>query len=213
MHAPTERSSSSMARGIRWPRLYDLLLFGMTRGSETRFRQEVLDLAGIAPGQRVLDVGCGTGTQAVAAARRVGPGGAVTGVDVSPEMLSVAQGKASRARVSIDFRQATATALPFPDQSFDRVLMCMARHMLPEADRATCIGELVRVLAPAGQLLLIDYAGPVSDRSSMMARHGPHGRFDLNLLHAPMKAAGLDRVSIRPASRLDMHVLHGAKAR
>ncbi|MEI7037222.1 class I SAM-dependent methyltransferase [Fulvimonas yonginensis] len=199
------------AKGIRWPRLYDLLVFGMTGGRERRFRRDVLRLSGIASAQRVLDVGCGTGTQAVAIARQVGPDGSVTAVDVAPEMLAVARRKAARARVPIEFRLAEATALPFPDRSFDRVLMCMAMHMLPEAEWFPCVRELARVLAPAGRRVLIDYAGPLAERASLMARHGPHGRFDLRRLREPVEAAGLRAVSIRPMERLDMHVLQGTR--
>lgn len=198
-------------RGIRWPRLYDLLLFGMTGGREDRFRHDVLSLAGIEPGQRVLDVGCGTGTQTVAIARAVGTGGAVTGVDVAPEMLAVARRKAARAGVAVEFHPAEASALPFPDRSFDRVLMCMAMHMVPEAERAACVGELARVLAPGGRLALIDYAGPHALRVGMMARHGLHGRFDLERLRDPVKAAGLQAATLQPMGRLDMHALLASK--
>lgn len=211
MHAPHDHTPAA-AKGIRWPRVYNLLLFGMTRGREARFRQEVLKLAAIAPGQRVLDVGCGTGTQTIAIARQVAPGGSVTGVDVSPEMLASARRRSAQAGVAIEFRHSDATALPFPDQSFDRVMMCMAMHMLPEADRSACLRELARVLAPGGRLVLIDYAGPLAQRSSLMSRHGPHGRFDLNRLREPVELAGLHAVSIQPMEWLDMHLLQGTKA-
>lgn len=209
-HAPLDHTPGS-AKGIRWPRVYNLLLFAMTRGREARFRQEVLKQAAIAPGQRVLDVGCGPGTQAIAIARQVGPHGAVTGVDVAPEMLAVARRRADRSAVTVAFRQSEAVALPFPDRSFDRVLMCMAMHMLADAEQVACVRELARVLAPDGRLVLIDYAGPLATRSGLMARHGPHGRFDLNRLVEPVQAAGLHAVDIAPMGWLDMHRLQGTK--
>src|SRR5262245_39172787 len=79
------------------------------------------DQAAIAPGQRVLDVGCGTGIVARTAADRVVPGGTVTGVDLNEAMLTVAR----RVRPDIDYRQSDAAALPLPDESFDAVVSQM----------------------------------------------------------------------------------------
>ena len=71
-------------------RYYDLLAWLLMRGREGAFREKVVDLARIQPGERVLDVGCGTGTLAVAAKRRVGPTGTVYGIE-SPEMITRGQ--------------------------------------------------------------------------------------------------------------------------
>src|SRR5581483_2587425 len=76
------------------PLLYDLTVWLAFFGKEHRFREKVLQLARISRGESVLDVGCGTGTLAIAAKRRVGPAGSVCGVDASPEMLARAEKKA-----------------------------------------------------------------------------------------------------------------------
>ncbi len=114
-----EGSVAGVSRGIAFARTYDLLLRIMTRGREQQYREDLLDLAGVAPDQCVLDIGCGTGTQAVAIHRRVQPGGSVMGVDVSENMLAAAVRKARRAGVDISFRLADAMRLPFEDGSFD----------------------------------------------------------------------------------------------
>src|SRR5688572_3378865 len=67
---------------------YDLLVWLITRGRERAFREKVLRLARLKPGESVLDVGCGTGTLAIAARPLVGPAGAVYGIDASPEMIA-----------------------------------------------------------------------------------------------------------------------------
>src|SRR3712207_4299905 len=75
-------------------RYYDVMAWLMTLGRERKFREKLVDLARLRPGESVLDVGCGTGTLAIAAKRRVGPTGEVYGIDASPEMIVRASKKA-----------------------------------------------------------------------------------------------------------------------
>src|SRR5260370_24933651 len=102
--------------------LYDFALWLLSLGRESAFREKVLRLAHLSPGEKVLDVGCGTGTLAIAAKQQVGPAGTVYGVDASPEMLARAGKKATKAGVEIVLKNALVEALPFPDAHFDAVL-------------------------------------------------------------------------------------------
>jgi ubiquinone/menaquinone biosynthesis C-methylase UbiE len=110
--------------------------------------QVVADAAGIAPGQRVLDVACGTGVLACAAAERVGAGGAVIGLDPNEEMLAVARRKG----VGVQWRNGRAESLPFQDASFDRVVSQLGCMFLE--DRPAAMREMLRVLRPGGRLAL-----------------------------------------------------------
>ncbi|TIP04714.1 MAG: methyltransferase domain-containing protein [Mesorhizobium sp.] len=199
-------------RGIGFPRLYDLLVLILTRGRDRSYREALLDLAGLAPGFQLLDVGCGTGTQAIAAWRRVQPGGSVVGVDVSEKMLAAARRKASRAGLDIAFHQADAAQLPFENGRFDAVTFTTVLHMVPETRRRLCLHEAARVLPPGGRLLLIDYAGPVSERGHMSAKHGLHGQFDLHRLREPLAAAGFERIEGGPLGWLGLHYLRGVRS-
>src|SRR5215216_4246893 len=153
---PTPRTSGLVLHGTA--RFYDLLAWLMTRGREGVFREKVVDLARLQSGESVLDVGCGTGTLAVAAKRRVGPAGAVYGVDASPEMIARASKKARKAGLEVVFRNALVQALPFPDDSFDAVLSTLMLHHLPPSAREQCAREVRRVLKPGGRVLAVDFA-------------------------------------------------------
>lgn len=154
------RSTPANSHGalIRWVGLYDALVQVVTLGGERRLRCATLDQAGISPGGRVLDVGCGTGSLTREAKRRAGPGGTVAGVDASPEMIGQARRKAEGAGLRMELAIASATSLPFIDASFDVVLCSLALHHLRRQHRGEAVREMHRVLAPGGRLLILELA-------------------------------------------------------
>ena len=130
---------------------YDVLVWLMTLGRERAFPEKMLRLAHLEPGESVLDVGCGTGTLAIAAKRQVGTTGTVYGVDASPEMIARAEKKAKKAGVKVVFKNAFAQSLPFPDAQFDVVLTTVMLHHLPRTARQELAVEIRRVLRPGGR--------------------------------------------------------------
>ena len=108
----------------------------------------LLDVARVAPGQRVLDVACGTGIVARTAADRLQGTGTVVGVDLNEAMLAVAR----RVRPELEWRQGDVAKLPFEDASFDVVLCQMALMFFPE--RALALREMARVVAPGGTVAI-----------------------------------------------------------
>jgi len=111
---------------------------------------DLLRTADLRPEERVLDVACGTGLIARLAAERVGPAGSVTGVDLAPDMIAVAQATPPPAGSDIDWHVADAASLPLPDDSYD-VVLCQMGLMFME-DRPAALAEMRRVLATGGRL-------------------------------------------------------------
>lgn len=137
-----------------------------------RVRVELVARAALAPGQRVLDVGCGTGTLAVLA-KRLHPGVDVVGLDPDPNALARARRKAERAGLSVRFERGVANALPYADASFARVFSTLMFHHLDADTKAASLREMRRVLAPGGALHLLDFAPQTGNAGGAIARRLP----------------------------------------
>jgi ubiquinone/menaquinone biosynthesis C-methylase UbiE len=156
-------------------------------------KRRSFELLALSPGDRVLDAGCGTGTDAIALLERVTPGGEVVGVDVSESAIAAAW-RAAGSRAGISFQPADLLSLPFPDASFDasradRALLHVAR---PEV----AVGELVRVIAPGGRVVLSEalFSTPNAAGPRAPARH--EGWRVLPFLPHLLQQAGAEQVTL-----------------
>jgi SAM-dependent methyltransferase len=171
-------------------------------------KRRVLEHAAIETDEDVLDVGCGTGTLAVAAARAA-PAVRVTGLDADASILARARRRAAGAGLEIGFDEGRSTALPYPDASFDLVLSTLFFHHLPDDEKRQTASELVRVLRPAGRLVVGDVGRP-HDPLMRIAVLGTVQLLDgvattaLNVrgeLPDVLAAAGLRAISVRDRMR------------
>jgi len=156
-----EHSVHTRGMPLNWlAPVYDKLC--ATFGLGLAFRDTTLRYAALKPGERVLDVGCGTGVLTRLAAEIVGQEGRAVGIDVAPMMISIAKENATREKIRTDFRVATIENLPFEDNSFDCVLSSLMIHHLPPDLKLTGLTEVYRVLKPGGRLLAVDIHRPTN---------------------------------------------------
>ena len=196
-HAPDRvKAPETRGRTIRhWAPFYEVAGWLMSFGQLPAIRRKSLAVAGLQPGERVLDVGCGPGSLTVPAARKVGKDGKAAGIDASPEMIDVATRKAKNQGLEIDFRVAPIEALPFGDGEFDVVLSSLMLHHLPDDVKAQGLGEIIRVLRPGGRLVAIDIAGGHGPLSFLMGVFGHKLPRDYaERLQGMMRTAGFESV-------------------
>ncbi|MDA8339675.1 MAG: class I SAM-dependent methyltransferase [Nitrospiraceae bacterium] len=143
--------------------IYDpaVSLIGAIFGGEKMIRRKILRLADIKNGDRVLDIGCGTGTSALIIAGDVGDNGEVVGVDLSDKMLDIARRKLEEHRFrNVTFIKANAEEIPYPDSYFDKVTVFAALHEMNHEGRINTLREIYRLLKIEGKALIADYDLP-----------------------------------------------------
>ena len=145
---------------IHWASRYDLLTSMLGLGANRPNSRMVIELANVKPGDRVLDVGCGTGSLSLTAQSYAGPSGKVYAIDAAPEMIEVAKKKASRSGLGVVFEVGLIEELAFPDATFDVVISRLAMHHLPDDLKRRGLAEVLRVLKPGGKFLIADFNPP-----------------------------------------------------
>jgi demethylmenaquinone methyltransferase/2-methoxy-6-polyprenyl-1,4-benzoquinol methylase/phosphoethanolamine N-methyltransferase len=185
----TAEAPQTEGRVLHAARWYDLFGTLISFGRDKAIRQQLIDIAAPAPGEKVLDVGCGTGTLALALDSRVGTG-EISGIDASPEMIEVARKKATQSGATIDFQVALIEAIPFPDATFDLVTSSLMLHHLPDDLKRQGLIEIARVLKPGG-IAIFDYIDPTTAEGWAHLHADGHRLADVYTYHAPQV---IDRV-------------------
>ena len=141
---------------IHTPKFYELIVWIASRGKERAFRHFITDLVELQSGEAVLDVGCGTGAQALIAKESVGETGHVSGIEPSLEMVAYARRKAACRGLVLDIQPGVIERLNYPDHAFDVIFCVIVMHHMPDETKLDGIKEMARVLKPGGRLLVVD---------------------------------------------------------
>ncbi len=172
-----------------------------------------MELAGIAPGERILDVGCGPGRLAIMAATLAGPAGEVCGIDPAPEMVELARRNAARAGVRVRFEVGVIEGLPYADDHFDVVLSSLMLHHLPDPLKRRGLAEVRRVLRPAGRFVAVDFgATPGGGLGHVLCVLGLRSGWDhAERLREMLRDAAFDAVEIGPTGHRAVAFVRGRK--
>jgi ubiquinone/menaquinone biosynthesis C-methylase UbiE len=133
---------------------YDTVMDKLMR--ETTFKQALVRQAQITSGHRVLDLGCGTATLTLMI-KQTHPETEATGLDGDPKALEIARKKIAKSGLAITLDKGMSFALPYPDNSFDRVFSSLLFHHLTRGDKVRTLKEVHRVLLPGGELHVADW--------------------------------------------------------
>ena len=136
---------------------------------EKTLKGMLVGLAEIQDGHNVLDLGCGAGTLAIMLKERH-PGARVTGLDPDPRILDLARSKIERAGVSVDLVAGSGTHLPYPAETFDRVVSSFVVHHLDAGQKLQAFREVFRVLRPGGRFHLLDFGVPSGVYARLVSR-------------------------------------------
>lgn len=180
---------------------YDVMNDLMSLGIHRIWKRYTIDCSGIRPGQKVLDLAGGTGDLAAKFSRIVGETGQVTLADINHSMLMVGKEKLTNMGIlsNLNYVQANAEALPFPDNHFDLVTMAFGLRNVTEKSNA--LASIFRVLKPGGRLLVLEFSKPTSELLSKV-----YDTYSFHLLPTMGKLVANDSESYRYlAESIRMH--------
>ncbi len=162
MHSQARSTSAPETTGqvLRQAGQYDFFSRLVGLGVNQSNSRMVVEMARIKQGDKVLDVGCGTGNLTLTAKAYVGPAGTVTGIDASPEMIEKARQNSKRTGLAAEFEIGLIEKIPYPAACFDVVINRLMIHHLPDDLKRQGLAEILRVLKPGGVLFIADFRAP-----------------------------------------------------
>ncbi|MGK0441120.1 MAG: demethylmenaquinone methyltransferase/2-methoxy-6-polyprenyl-1,4-benzoquinol methylase [Pseudohongiellaceae bacterium] len=180
---------------------YDVMNDLMSVGVHRIWKRFTIELSGVRPGHQVLDIAGGTGDIAAKFSKLVGPEGRVVLADINDSMLKVGRDKLTDLGIvgNIEYAQANAEALPFPDNTFDCITIAFGLRNVTDKDKA--LRSMLRVLKPGGRLLILEFSKPKNELLSKV-----YDTYSFNILPVMGKLITDDAESYRYlAESIRMH--------
>jgi ubiquinone/menaquinone biosynthesis C-methylase UbiE len=208
-HGP-ETSGHTIHSASQYDLFNGLLGLGVNRPNS----RMVIELAGVKPGDQVLDVGCGSGSLTLTAKNSAGAGGAVYGIDAAPEMIEAARAKARQAELEVVFEVGLIENIPFPAATFDVIISRLVIHHLPDELKRQGFSEILRVLKPGGHFLIADFTppnNPVLKHVALALVGHPMMQSDVWSIPPMLSAAGFVEVSSGPTRSAFLAFVSGKK--
>ena len=175
----------------------------------------VVEMAKIKPGNKVLDIGCGSGNLTLTAKKHAGRSGSVYGIDAAPEMIAVARKKAWQLRTDVIFDVGLIEKLLFEDSTFDVVISRLVIHHLPNDLKLRGFAETFRVLKPNGRLFLVDFIPPMnpilSHITSAFVGHEMMTRSEVSVIPPMLTGTGFIDVASGPTRSPFLAFVSGRK--
>ncbi len=196
---------------------YDPIIALHSKDKSARLRRFLLERAGIAPGQKVLDICTGTGAVALMAGRMLKGNGVATGVDFSQGMLRKAREKARKQGINVHFVLADVSKLPFLNESFHIVTCSHAMYELDPSTREGALLEAKRVLVPGGVFIMMEHMEPSSPFIRFLyhirlATMGSPENREFAMDERPFLSRYLEDVRLEPAPQGRSKVVRGIKS-
>ena len=188
MHNVPKTGSGPVTTGatIHWASEYDIFTSLLGLGVNRPNSRMIVEMAKIKPGDKVLDVGCGTGNMTLTAQIYTGVSGSAYGIDASPEMIDVARKKAKRLCSATSFDVGLIEKIAHPDASFDVIISRLVIHHLPDDLKRQGFAEMFRVLQPGGLIFLADFNPPTNPiLAHITAALVGHGMMQTNMRGIP----------------------------
>jgi len=193
---------------------YDIFANLLGTGVNRLNSRMIVEMAQIKPGDRVLDVGCGTGSLTLTAKNYAGPTGSAYGIDASPEMIDVARKKAQRTGMEAVFEVRLIEQTGYPEATFDVVISRLVIHHLPDDLKRKAFAEILRVLKPGGHIFVADFKPPdnpfLAHAALALVGHRMM-QADVGIIPAMLKETGFIEVSSGPTRSAFLGFVSGKK--